>query len=181
MASPNLQGALKDGFGEAVVACDMPEPGKFPSLDSCQKRFPWTHKEVHLAPYPVVGLMLQVGDTEKFPHARFTAVEEDGGDRRLVELELACKADGVAPPDPVCLAIATIAEAILIRTSAEQVPSLHRVTPRYLKLVTSSNFWQFMLISALILFVLLVMILLFSVLTSIPYAVTLSTSLLVRS
>ena len=25
-ASPILQGALKDGFGEALVACDMPEP-----------------------------------------------------------------------------------------------------------------------------------------------------------
>ena len=31
-ASPTLQGVLKDGFGEAVVACDMPEPCKFPSL-----------------------------------------------------------------------------------------------------------------------------------------------------
>ena len=62
------------------------------------------------------------------------------------------------------LAIAAIAEAILRQTSAEQVPSLHRVAPRYLKLVTSSNFWPIMLISALILF----MILLFSVLTSIP-------------
>ena len=73
-----------------------------------------------------------------------------------------------------------IAEAILMQTSAEQVPSLHRVAPRYLKLVTSSNFIPFMLISALMLFVLLVLILLFSVLTSIPYAVALSTSLLVR-
>ena len=52
MASPNLQDALRDGFGEAV-ACDMPEPCKFPSLDSCQKRFLWTHKEVDLAPHPV--------------------------------------------------------------------------------------------------------------------------------
>ena len=26
------------------VVCDMPEPCKFPSLDSCQKRFLWTHK-----------------------------------------------------------------------------------------------------------------------------------------
>ena len=68
-----------------------------------------------------------------------------------------------------------------MRTSAEQVPSLHRIAPRYLKLVTSSNFWPFMLISALILFVLLLMTLLFSVLTSIPYAVALSISLLVRS
>ena len=36
---PALQGFLKDGFGEAVVECDVPEPCKFPSLDSCQKRF----------------------------------------------------------------------------------------------------------------------------------------------
>ena len=79
------------------------------------------------------------------------------------------------------LAIAAIAEVILMWASAEQVPSLRRVAPSYLKLVTSSNFWPFMLISALMVFVLLVVILLFSVLTSIPYAVALSTSLLVRS
>ena len=28
------------------------------------------------------------------------AVEEDRGDKRPVDLELACKADGVAPSDP---------------------------------------------------------------------------------
>ena len=67
-ASPTLQGALKDGFGEAVGACDMPEPCKFPSLHSCQKRFLWTHKGVDLAPHPVVGLVFQGGDTGKFPH-----------------------------------------------------------------------------------------------------------------
>ena len=49
--------------------CDMPEPCKFPSLDSCQKRFLWTHDQVDLAAHPVVDLVLQVGDTEKFPHA----------------------------------------------------------------------------------------------------------------
>ena len=48
---------------------DMPEPGRFPSLDSCQKRFLWTHKEADLALHPVVGLVLQVGETEKFPQA----------------------------------------------------------------------------------------------------------------
>ena len=31
----------------------------------------------------------------------FTAVEEDVGGKRLAELELACKADSIAPPDPV--------------------------------------------------------------------------------
>ena len=35
-ASPIVQGALKDGFGEGVVACDMPELCQFPSLDSCR-------------------------------------------------------------------------------------------------------------------------------------------------
>ena len=100
------------------MACDMPEPSKFPSLDSCQKRFLCTNKEVNLAPHPVVGLVLKIEDAENFPQALgfkgldsffrvkrhcpcFTDIEEDGGDNRLVELELACKADGVAPPDPV--------------------------------------------------------------------------------
>ena len=32
---------------------------------------------------------------------QITAVEEDGGDKRLVELELACEVDCVVPPDPV--------------------------------------------------------------------------------
>ena len=90
------------------MACDVSEPCEFPSLDSCKEKFLWTHKEVDLAPHPVDGLVLQVGDTEKFPQALgyknldpffrvnkqsqcFTAVEKDGGDKRLVELELACK------------------------------------------------------------------------------------------
>ena len=63
------QGALKDGFGEAVVACDMPEPCKFPSLDRCLKWFLWAHREVDLAPHPVVGLVLQVEEVEKLPQA----------------------------------------------------------------------------------------------------------------
>ena len=63
------RGALKDGSGEAVLACDIPKPCKFRSFDSCQKRFLWTHKEVDLVLHPVVGLLLQVGDAEKFAHA----------------------------------------------------------------------------------------------------------------
>ena len=51
------------------MACDLPEPCKFPPLDSYKKRFLWTHKDVDLAPHPVVGLVFQVGDTEKFSHA----------------------------------------------------------------------------------------------------------------
>ena len=56
---------MKDGFEEAVVACDMPDQCQCPSLDSCQKRFLWTHKELNFASHPAVGLVLQVGDTEK--------------------------------------------------------------------------------------------------------------------
>ena len=40
----------------------------------------------------------------------------------------------VSKPDS--LAIAAIAEAILMRTSAKKVPSLRKGAPRYLKLVT---------------------------------------------
>ena len=75
------------------------------------------YKEVDLAPHPVVGLVLQVEDAEKCPHAFgfeslgpsfivnkqgpcFTATEEDGGDTRLAQLELACEVDGVAPSHP---------------------------------------------------------------------------------
>ena len=42
----------------------MPEPCKFLSLGSCQKRFLWTNKEVNLALHLDVGLVLQVGDAE---------------------------------------------------------------------------------------------------------------------
>ena len=105
------------------MACEMSELCKFASLDSCQQRFLWTHNKVDPAAHRAVGLVLQVEDTEKFPHALclesldpfsfflffrvsehgpcFTSVEEDAGGKRLVELELVCKADSIAPPDPV--------------------------------------------------------------------------------
>ena len=54
---------------ERLVACDIPEPRKFLSLDNSKKRFLWINKEADLALHPVIGLVLQVGDTEKFPHA----------------------------------------------------------------------------------------------------------------
>ena len=100
------------------MACDMPDPCKFLSLDNCQKRFLWTHRGVDPTPHTVVGLVLEGGGTEKSPHALgferldpffrvgkqghcFTAVEEDGGYKRLTELELVREIAGVAPPDPV--------------------------------------------------------------------------------
>ena len=47
-ASPTLKGVQKDGFRETVVASDMPDPCKFPSLNSYQKRFLWSINEVIL-------------------------------------------------------------------------------------------------------------------------------------
>ena len=68
--------ALKDGFGEAVVARDMPELVEFPSLESCQKRFLWLHKEVDVASHPVFGLVLQVEDVKKFSQALSIEISE---------------------------------------------------------------------------------------------------------
>ena len=82
------------------MACDMSEPCKFPSLNSCQKRFLLTHKEVDLAPYPMTGLVLREEDAEKCSQGLgfesldpffgvskqgpcFTATEGDVGDERL--------------------------------------------------------------------------------------------------
>ena len=58
---PPSQGALEDDFGEAVVACNLPEPCEFPYPDSCQKNFLGVRREVDFAQHPVVtGLVLQV-------------------------------------------------------------------------------------------------------------------------
>ena len=42
------------------MACDMPEPCKFLSFDSCWKRFLWTHKEVDLVPHMGRPLNIQI-------------------------------------------------------------------------------------------------------------------------
>ena len=89
------------------MACHMPEPCKFPSLDSWQKRFLCTYKEGDFAPHPVDGLVLHVGNAEKFPQALgfknldsffrvsedgpcFTAIEEDAT-RDLYDLNFLAK------------------------------------------------------------------------------------------
>ena len=70
--SPTLQGALKDGFGEAVAARDLPEPCEFLSLltvarrDSCG---PSKNLVFDIAPHPVVARTLRVGDADKFSEA----------------------------------------------------------------------------------------------------------------
>ena len=60
-------------------------------------------------------------------------------DKRLVQLELASKVDGIALPILFSLAIAAIADAILTRISAQKVPSLHRVAPRYIKNILKNH------------------------------------------
>ena len=67
-------------------------------------------------------------------------------------------------------ATAAIAEAIRMWISAEQVQALHRVAPRYLELITSSNLWPFMLISnTLMSFIPWVVTFLYSVLFPQPF------------
>ena len=85
--------------------------------------------------------------SESASRASVSQPEEDGVDKKLGQLELVCEADEVLCQILFNLAIAAIAEAILMRISAEKVAYLHRVAPRYLKLITSSNFWPFTLIS----------------------------------
>ena len=47
----------------------MLEPCKFPSPNSWQRRFLWTHKEVGPVLHPVIGFAFQVGAPEEFPSA----------------------------------------------------------------------------------------------------------------
>ena len=118
-ALPTLQDAPKDGFGEAVIACDMPKPYKLLLPEEVPAD---PHRTLH----PVVGLVLQVEDTAKFPHALSfesldpffrvskqgpcsTAVDEDGGDKKLQPststclqqpvVQLVCNTDSVVLPD----------------------------------------------------------------------------------
>ena len=51
------------------MACDMPKTCRFSSLDRCQWSFLCSHKGDNLAPLEVVGLVVQIGDAEKFPQA----------------------------------------------------------------------------------------------------------------
>ena len=117
-------------------------------------------------PTPSCCSCVQVGDEKKFSQAlgfksldpfffsisrqgpSFSGIEEDGGDKSLVELELVCKVGGAALQDPVksghCCHCWGNPDAHFCWTG-----------------VTSSNFWPFMLILTLMLYVLLVMILCF--------------------
>ena len=70
-ALPTLQGALKYCLGEAVALCNMPEPCKFVSLATCQKRFRWTYKEVDLTSHPVVSSYFHINELLTKDHPSF--------------------------------------------------------------------------------------------------------------
>ena len=96
-----------------------------------------------------------------FSVSRVSHSHRGRGDKRHVQLEL--------PHQTLFnLAITAMAEATMMWIFAEQVPSLARVALRYLKLVFSCNFWAFMLTTTVMLFVLLIMVLFFCVLTFVP-------------
>ena len=95
----------------------------------------------------VTGLVLYVEHMDTFPQAlsherldlflevskqgqRLTAIEEDGGNKRLVQLELPFE---LLRQTLFHLAIAAVAEAIFVWISVERVPPLHKVTVGYLK------------------------------------------------
>ena len=96
----------------------MLKPYEILSLDGCPKRFLWTHKKVHLVLHLAVCFVLQAGYAEEFlwhllgfqSLALFsvskqgpclTAIQQNEGDKRLVQFELACKDNGAGLPDPV--------------------------------------------------------------------------------
>ena len=69
---PRCRPSSKDGLEETLVACDTPEPCKFPSFDSCQEELPvCPTRKLTLFRSPVVGLVLQVGNAETFPQHLF--------------------------------------------------------------------------------------------------------------
>ena len=86
-ASHTLQGALKDGFRDAVDF--VPQPSRWSCAPSRRCG------QISACTYPFLKVSKQ--------GICLTSIEEDGGDKDLVQLELACKADCVASPDPVLI------------------------------------------------------------------------------
>ena len=60
---------LEEWFWRGCRGVLLVEPCKLPSVDSYHKRFLLTQKKDDLPPHPVVGLVLQVEDAEKFHKA----------------------------------------------------------------------------------------------------------------
>ena len=65
MAWPTLQG----WFCRGCLGVQLSQTMQVSVSRQLPEEVPWTHKEVDFALHPVVGLVLQEGDTEKFPQA----------------------------------------------------------------------------------------------------------------
>ena len=126
---PPSQDALKEGFGEAVVACGTRKRCKFPSLDSCRRGSCGIPRKLILLRNQS---LVQAGDAEKFPQAQgFESLDpfsESAGrvhlsqpqrrmevTRDLYSLNLLAKLMVLHRHILFSLAIAAIAEAILSR------------------------------------------------------------------
>lgn len=94
-----------------------------------------------------MGLVLQVGSFPAsrihFSHRRIQRTNN------LCNFNLLAKLMKLFRHNLFNLAIVAVAEVILMQICSEQVPSLNRLVPRYLKLVIFSNFWPCMPTSAL--------------------------------
>ena len=97
----------------------------------------------------------------------FTTVENDGQHKGSAKSLLGAEA---MPLFHILasLVVADVAMAILIFTASMQEPSLESDAPKYLVEVTSSKVFPFMVMFALMSFMLLTIIFYFSVLTSVP-------------
>ena len=117
-----------------------------PSHESFPLRFLWAHKIDDLALHTVVGLVLQEGNKQKF--SEVLSLQKPGSfcmglpassmshrhrewcdDKKFVQFELA-KLMVLHRKILFNLAIAAIAEAILIRTTVEPVSYTHLPSPR---------------------------------------------------
>lgn len=132
------------------MSCDVAKPCHLPALNSGEKRFLSAHETFSLAPLIVVHFVLAVGDAEEFSQSlvlqclspffsrlsqecpSFPPVEEDRDDQQFVKLELGLETDIALSS----LVISVV--AIRVRISALQVPHFDTVSPKYLKLDTSS-------------------------------------------
>ena len=92
---PSSKVCSEGWFGKVVVTRDMLGSCQFPSPNSCHdEKILRAHKELDLALQPVVGFLVpQVGDWIFFSINKqgpcLSAIEENGDDTRLTQLELA--------------------------------------------------------------------------------------------
>ena len=170
----------------------MAKPRQLPPFDGVEEMLLGAGESLDFAPDKGICFVVQVGNAEKFPQAlhlkcldasfcfcqkcpRLASVEQDREHQRSVEPELGLEAD-VALPYPVksghCCCCCGDPYADFCSAGA---------APKYLKLATSFSVSPLMVILALMLLVLFTMVMDFSVLTSIPYALALLSSLSVRA